>query len=83
MISYYLAHELARINQKEHLEAAQRARLVKEVEVGRPRLRKRLVSSGGDLLIFVGQKIKEHYGPKIQPRPTGQRSIPEGMPRDC
>jgi len=83
MISYYLLHELATINQKEHLEAARRARLVKEVEAVRPTLRKRLVSSGGDLLIFLGQKIKEQYGAQNQSQPTRHRSLPRGVPRDC
>ena len=83
MFPNHLLEDLAIIYYKEHLEQARMARLAKKVEAGRPTLRDRFLSNSGDLLILFGQKLKERYGPKIQPRPTRQRPFPEGALGDC
>lgn len=83
MFPNHLLEDLANIHQNEHLEKARMAKLAREVEADRPRLRERFLSNSGDILILFGQKLKERYGPKIQPHPMRQHPIPEGASGDC
>jgi len=76
MFPNHLLEDLATIYQQEQLDKARMTRLAQEVQARRPRLRERFVSNSGDLLILLGQKLKERYGPKIQPRATQLRPLP-------
>ena len=76
MFPNHLLEDLATIYQQEQLDKARMARLAREIERGRPRMRDRFLSNSGDFMIVFGQKLKERYGPKIQPRATQLRPLP-------
>lgn len=55
----YNSFELAKIYQQERLEAAERYRLLKEIQTDEPSLRDRLLSKLGDILICCGTTLKQ------------------------
>ena len=83
MFSYAMLNDLARIYRKERWEEARIARLAEEVRAGSPRHRDRFLSRSGELLIFVGQKLRNRYGLRVEPRLTSERALSDGLFRDC
>ncbi len=68
MINNYLISELVRQHQKNLLEEARLERLLSESRASRPRLRDRLLLKSGNILIFLGERLKEKYELRIEAR---------------
>ncbi len=71
--------DLARLHQEELIEEFRRTQLIKEARAGTAGTLDRGLFRGGDLLIMLGQKLKERYAPEVAPRRPRQLSLTEGM----
>lgn len=59
MFDDYEIIEITRMRRKELLEEARNARLLKDFRAEKPGYRDRLLATSGELLISLGQRLKE------------------------
>ncbi len=72
MFNEYLISEMARMQHEQRLEEARLARILGEVRTGKPSFRDRVLLSSGEIMMNLGQKLKERYDPMIKTRLTLQ-----------
>lgn len=61
---YHYNFHFAKQRENELIEQARITRLLTETKVEKPRIRARLFSKSGEILIFIGQKLKGQYEPE-------------------
>jgi hypothetical protein len=83
MYSHDVLSDLVKTDEKERLESARTAWLVKQARAGRPKLRERFLTRSGAFLVLTGHRLQARYGAGTAPRLTRDRPLPEGAPCDC